>query len=360
MYVETYHNVRWLGRVLLLRTREANCFLFDIMHGQTYMSETAKKSIRYLVSRDFLLRRESMMGRSFVSALAISMLLFASIHNAGADQVIEMSTTTSTQASGLLDVLLPAFTEKTGVEVKVIAKGTGAAIRDGMDGNVDVIFVHAKAREENFIADGYGTKRYAVMHNDFVILGPPEDPAGIRGMHSAVEALKEIAALGAKFISRGDDSGTHTKEQMLWAATGLPLEVETISIVRNGEKGEVSFTHPAGSGGWYLSIGQGMGKTIVYADEKRAYTLSDRGTYVKYKYGRNEPLDLVILFEGDPALHNPYGVIPVSPAKHPHVKYKLAEEFARWLVSKEAQTLIAGYRVQGKQLFYPDAIADAK
>ena len=300
------------------------------------------------------------MGRLFVGLMAISTLLFSPILSSGANEVIKMSTTTSTQASGLLDVLLPAFTKKTGVEVKVIAKGTGAAIRDGMDGNVDVIFVHARAREENFIADGYGTKRYAVMHNDFVILGPPEDPAGIKGMHHAAAALKKIAAAGTRFISRGDDSGTHTKEQALWAETGLPLEVETISIVKNGEKGEVAFMHPAGSAGWYLSIGQGMGKTIVYADEKKAYTLSDRGTYIKYKYGRNEPLDLVVLCEGDPALDNPYGVIPVNPAKHPYVKYKLADEFARWLVSGEAQGLVANYRVLGKQLFYPDAIADAK
>jgi tungstate transport system substrate-binding protein len=288
----------------------------------------------------------------------MSTMLFLSVLNSGADEVIKMSTTTSTQASGLLDVLLPAFTKDTGVQVKVIAKGTGAAIRDGMDGNVDVIFVHAKAREENFIADGHGTKRYAVMHNDFVILGPPEDPAGIKGMHRAADALKKIATTGARFISRGDDSGTHTKEQELWAATEFPLEVETTSIVKEGKKGELIFTHPVGLGQWYLSIGQGMGKAIIYADEKKAYTLSDRGTYIKYKYGRNEALDLVILCEGDPALYNPYGVIPVNPRKHPHVKFKLADEFARWLVSGEAQSLIAGYRVLGKQLFYPDAITD--
>jgi len=299
-------------------------------------------------------------GRLLVALLAISTLLLAPVLNSGADEVIKMSTTTSTQASGLLDVLLPAFTNDTRIKVKVIAKGTGAAIRDGMDGNVDVIFVHAKAREENFIADGCGTKRYAVMHNDFVILGPPADPAGIKGMQDAAGALRKIAATGTKFISRGDDSGTHTKEQALWAATGLPLEVETMSIVKKGNKGELTFTHPAGLGRWYLSIGQGMGKTIVYADEKRAYTLSDRGTYIKYKYARSEALDLVVLCEGDPALHNPYGVIPVNPVKHPHVKFKLADEFARWLVSGEAQDLIADYRVLGKQLFYPDAISDTK
>jgi len=300
------------------------------------------------------------MGRLFVTVLAISTLLFLPVLNSGADEVIKMSTTTSTQASGLLDVLLPAFTKSTGVGVKVIAKGTGAAIRDGMDGNVDVIFVHAKAREENFIADGYGTNRYAVMHNDFVILGPPEDPAGIKAMRDAAGCLKKIAMTGAKFISRGDDSGTHTKEQELWAATGLPLEVETMPIVKGGKEGELTFTHPGGLGRWYLSIGQGMGKTILYADEKRAYTLSDRGTYIKYKYGRNEALDLVVLCEGDPALHNPYGVIPVNPRRHPHVKFKLADEFARWLVSGEAQELIANYRVFGKQLFYPDTISAAK
>jgi tungstate transport system substrate-binding protein len=313
-----------------------------------------------LILGNILLKGESKLGGLFVALLAISTLLFVPVLSSGADEVIKMSTTTSTQSSGLLDVLLPAFTNDTGIKVKVVAKGTGAAIRDGMDGNVDVIFVHAKAREENFIADGYGTKRYAVMHNDFVILGPPEDPAGIKGMQNAADALKKIATTGAKFISRGDDSGTHTKEQELWAATGLPLEVEAISVVKKGRKGELTFTHPAGLGRWYLSIGQGMGKIIVYADEKRAYTLSDRGTYIKYKYGRNEVLDLVVVCEGDPALHNSYGVIPVNPRKHPHVKFKLADEFARWLVSGEAQDLIAGYRVLGRQLFYPDAIADKK
>jgi tungstate transport system substrate-binding protein len=307
-----------------------------------------------------LLEGEGKMGRRFVAMLAISTLLLLPIPSSEANEVIKMSTTTSTQASGLLDVLLPVFTRRTGVEVEVIAKGTGAAIRDGMDGNVDVVFVHAKAREENFIADGYGTKRYAVMHNDFVVLGPPEDPAGIKRMRHAAAALRKIAAAGARFISRGDDSGTHTKEQALWAETGLPLEVETIPIVKNGEKGEVAFTRPAGPGGWYISIGQGMGKTIVYADEKKAYTLSDRGTYLKYKYGRSEPLDLIVLCEGDPALYNPYGVIPVNPAKHPHVKFNLADEFARWLVSDEAQQLIAHYRVLGKQVFYPDAIANTQ
>jgi tungstate transport system substrate-binding protein len=278
----------------------------------------------------------------------------------GADQTIKMSTTTSTQASGLLDVILPAFTQDTGIRLKVFAKGTGAAIRDGMDGNVDVIFVHAKAREEKLVAQGYGTKRYAVMHNDFVILGPPSDPAGIKESSSAAGALKKLAMAEAKFISRGDDSGTHTKEQELWAATGLPLVIETTPLVKKGKKGQLTFKHPKGLGKWYLSIGQGMGKTITFADEKVAYTLSDRGTYIKYKFGRKDGLDLEVLCEGDEMLHNPYGVIPVNPGKHPHVKFDLADQFAKWLVSSRGQVMIANYKLLGKQLFYPDAIPDAK
>ncbi|MGD8522168.1 MAG: substrate-binding domain-containing protein [Desulfobacterales bacterium] len=272
------------------------------------------------------------------------------------EKILKMSTTTSTQASGLLDVLLPELKKDTGIMVKVIAKGTGAAIRDGMDGNVDVIFVHAKAREEKFVKEGYGTKRYAVMHNDFVILGPKTDPAGIKGLKSAAEALKKIADTKASFISRGDDSGTHTKEQALWKATGLSLEKKTSTIVKKGKKREVTFIHPAGLGEWYLSIGQGMGKALTFSDEKQAYILADRGTFIKYKFGRDIPIELDVLCEGDPMLANPYGVIPINPKKHPHVKAKLAEEFANWLVSERGQAVIANYRLLGKQLFYPDAI----
>jgi len=274
----------------------------------------------------------------------------------GEDKIIKMSTTTSTQSSGLLDILLPELEKETGIKVKVIAKGTGAAIRDGMDGNVDVIFVHARAREEKFINEGYGTKRYAVMHNDFVILGPAKDPAGIRGMTHAGEAFKKIADSQSVFVSRGDDSGTHTKEQALWKDSGLPIEKKTDTIVKNGEKRQVNYIHPQGLGVWYLSIGQGMGKTLTFADEKQAYTLADRGTYIKYKFGRDIPIELDVLCEGDAALANPYGVIPVNPQKHPHVNYQLAEEFAKWLVSNRGQTAIANYRLLGKQLFYPDAV----
>jgi len=269
---------------------------------------------------------------------------------------IKMSTTTSTENSGLLDVLLPEFTKDTGIRVKVFAKGTGAALRDGMDGNVDVIFVHARNREEKFIRDGYGTKRYAVMHNDFVILGPSRDPAGINTMKDASAALKKIAAARALFISRGDDSGTHSKEQALWRATGLDLDTKTSTIFKKGKKRTVGFVRPQGSDKWYFSIGQGMGKTITFADEKMAYTLADRGTYIKYKYGRDAGLDLEILCEGAPFLTNPYGLIPVNPEKHPHVRYDQTERLAEWLVSEKGQSLIQNYELLGKQLFYPDAI----
>ena len=288
--------------------------------------------------------------------MAVLFVCFGSTMVFGEDKIIKMSTTTSTQSSGLLDILLPEFEKETGIKVKVIAKGTGAAIRDGMDGNVDVIFVHAKAREEKFINEGYGTKRYAVMHNDFVILGPAKDPAGIKGMTHAGEALKKIADSQSVFVSRGDDSGTHTKEQALWQASGLPVEKKTDTIVKKGQKIQVNYIHPPGLGAWYLSIGQGMGKTLTFADEKQAYTLADRGTYIKYKFGRDIPIELDVLCEGDPALANPYGVIPVNPQKHPHVNYQLAEEFAKWLVSAQGQTAIANYRLLGKQLFYPDAL----
>ena len=273
----------------------------------------------------------------------------------GEEKIITMSTTTSTQASGLLDVLLPECRKDTGITVKVVAKGTGAAIRDGMDGNVDVIFVHAREREEKFVAEGYGTKRYAVMHNDFVIVGPPEDPAGIGGGRDAAEALRKIAAFQALFVSRGDDSGTHTKEQELWRSTRLSLVEAKQTIVKKGRESEIVFVHPEGPAEWYLSIGQGMGKALTFADEKMAYALADRGTYIKYRFGRDLPVDLEVLVEGDSRLANPYGIIPVNPEKHPPVKYDLARQFAEWLVSERGQSIIGEYRLLGKQLFIPDA-----
>ncbi|MEJ2058595.1 MAG: substrate-binding domain-containing protein [Desulfofustis sp.] len=273
-----------------------------------------------------------------------------------ADKVLKMSTTTSTQASGLLDLLLPEFKADTGIDVKVIAKGTGAAIRDGMDGNVDVIFVHAKAREDQFVADGYGTRRYPVMHNDFIIIGPKDDPAGVAGTADVYAALRAIAAKKAGFISRGDDSGTHTKEQFLWEKSGVELVKNQREVVKSGAKTTAEFIEPANSSDWYRSIGQGMGKTLTYADETGAYTMTDRGTYIKYKYGKTPPIELEIVSEGSEPLANPYGIIPVNPEKFPTVRNDLALAFAEWITSERGQKLIGDYRLLDKQLFYPDAI----
>jgi tungstate transport system substrate-binding protein len=294
-----------------------------------------------------------------MTAAMMCLMAFGSTSRAG-EKVIKMSTTTSTENSGLLDVLLPEFEKDTGIKVKVLAKGTGAAIRDGQDGNVDIIFVHAKSREEKFVADGYGAYRLAVMHNDFVIVGPPSDPAGIKGAHDAASALTAIGKAQAPFVSRGDDSGTHTKEQALWKSTDLPLKTQQMAIVKKGKKTTISFLHPEGLGTWYLSIGQGMGKTLTYADEKQAYTLTDRGTYLNYKFGRKQALGLDILCEGDDNLFNPYGIIPINPKKYPHVKYDLADRFAKWLVSQKVQALIASYKIQGQQAFFPDNLPDSK
>ncbi len=279
-----------------------------------------------------------------LTKLLFCCLLAASLATGSAlaeDKELKMSTTTSTQESGLLDVLLPALEKDTGISVKVVAKGTGAAIRDGIDGNVDVIFVHDRAREEAFVKDGYGTKRYAVMHNDFILVGPAADTATIKGSAEGAEALRKIAAAKATFISRGDDSGTHAKEQELWKASGLPLENAASTMEKGGKPIEIKSVHPAAGSGWYLSVGQGMGKTLTMADEKQAYTLADRGTYIKYKYSREIPVNLEILCEGGNQLANPYGFIPVNARKHPHVKAALADQMANWLVSAKGRQVIA-------------------
>ena len=265
---------------------------------------------------------------------------------ANAAETIRMSTTTSTRDSGLLDYLLPAFEKDTGISVQVVAKGTGAAIRDGMDGNVDVIFVHDPAREIKFVEDGFGTKRYEVMHNDFVLVGPASDPAKIRGGKDIEAALKAIAAQKAPFVSRGDDSGTHAKEVDLWKKSGLPMKQSGKAMAPEGD--------------WYLSIGQGMGKTLLMAEEKEGYALADRGTFIQQKFGKTPPTTLEIAVEGDKGLFNPYGVIPVNPQKYPQTKIAAATKFAEWLVSPSGQKLIANYKLEGKQLFFPDAIPDAK
>lgn len=296
------------------------------------------------------------MKRLYIKILClVGINLLFSLPVFAAEQILTMSTTTSTQASGLLDRLLPEFEKDTGIRVKVIAKGTGAAIRDGIDGNVDVIFVHDREREDEFVKKGYGTRRYAVMHNDFVILGPSGDPAKVKGCVDVTYALKRIAETRSPFVSRGDDSGTHAKEQALWKSARLPLDTQSITIVKNGKNTRIDYIQPKGAKGWYLSIGQGMGKAITYAEEKQAYVLADRGTFIKYKYGRPDGLDLDVLCEGDKGLANPYGVIPVSPQLHPHVKYDLAETFANWLISPRGQGIIEGYQLLGKPLFFGDA-----
>lgn len=279
------------------------------------------------------------MKKTFLCTIALLLSGFVAMAVAE-DKVITMSTTTSTEASGLLDYLLPEFQKDTGITVRVMAKGTGAALKDGMDGNADVVFVHDQKREKKFVDEGYGTKRYYVMYNDFILVGPPADPAKLKSAPGVVDAMKQIAAAEAPFVSRGDNSGTHSREKQLWAATGLVL----------AEAGA-----PRDSDGWYFSIGQGMGEALIFAQEKMGYVLADRGTYLNYKFGREEPLELEIVYEGDDLLKNPYGVIPVNPDKHPHVKFELADQFAQWLVSPRGQEVIGSYKLLGKPLFYPDA-----
>lgn len=244
-----------------------------------------------------------------------------------------LATTTSTEDSGLLDYILPDFEEKTGIAVEVVAVGTGQALALGESGDADVLLVHARAREDAFMEAGHGSRREDVMYNDFVIVGPPDDPAGIEGMEDATAAFTAIAEAQAPFVSRGDDSGTHTKEKAIWEAAGIQPEGE-----------------------WYISAGQGMGAVLTMADELQAYTLSDRATYLARTL---EGIDLIIMVEGDPILFNPYGVIAVNPDKGDHIKAAEATQFIDWLISLPTQELIAGYGVEefSSPLFTPDSAA---
>jgi tungstate transport system substrate-binding protein len=269
--------------------------------------------------------------------------------SAKSDQFITLATTTSTENSGLLAHINKDFENKTGIKVKVIALGTGAAIKCAQQGDADLILVHARQREDQFIANGYGVKRWGVMHNDFVILGPKNDPAGLRGVKDALEAFRRIQKLGSIFVSRGDDSGTHIKEQSLWQKTGIPLEETARTITKKGQKKTVKSRQPKGE--WYLSIGQGMGNTINFAYQKQGYTLADRGTYIAFK----KKIDLVVLLAGDKRLYNPYGIIAVNPKKHPHVKFNMAMKYIHWILSRETQTKIANFQIDGHVLFIPDA-----
>ncbi|MFO7477996.1 MAG: substrate-binding domain-containing protein [Methyloceanibacter sp.] len=247
------------------------------------------------------------------------------------DKFIILQSTTSTQNSGLFEHILPLFTEKTGIEVRVVAVGTGQALKNAENGDGDVVLVHSKPDEEKFVAAGFGVKRHDVMYNDFVIAGPAADPAQIAGSDDAAAALKKIAEAEAPFASRGDESGTHKAELKLWQNAGVD-------------------PHPA-SGKWYLEMGSGMGATLNTAVGKQAYALTDRATWLAFA----NKSDFRILVEGDPKLFNQYGAILVNPAKHKTVKAKEGQAFIDWLTGKEGQAAIAGFKIGGEQLFFPNA-----
>ncbi len=283
-----------------------------------------------------------MLKRSFILILIVSACLASAV---SAETRIRCASTTSTQNSGLFDYILPIFQKKTGIKVDVVAVGTGAAIEIGKRGDADVVFVHAKEQELKAVEEGYFVNRHDVMYNDFVIIGPSDDPLKIKGMKSASEAFKRIGELNYPFVSRGDKSGTHTKELSIWEKAGIDPKGGS----RKGDK--VPLTH---SQKWYLEVGQGMEKTQRIANEKRAYTLTDRGTWLATK--DKDKLEMKIVLEGDPILFNQYGVMAVNPQKHKHVKYREAMEFINWLISKEGQRAIASFKDKhGNQLFIPNA-----
>ena len=266
------------------------------------------------------------MAHSFRSLMLVLGLLAGTVH---ADETLVVASTTSTEQSGLFGWILPKFEQSTAIKVRVVAVGTGQSLDIGRRGDADVLFVHDRAAEDKFVAEGYGSYRKDVMYNDFVFVGPKEDPAKTRAAGSALNALKAIAASGQPFVSRGDKSGTHAAELRLWKEAGVD---------------------PKALAG-YKETGSGMGPTLNMAAATNAYTLSDRATWYAFKNRR----DLDLVFAGDPVLFNPYGVIPVNPARHPHVKKEAAERFAQWLVSKEGQEAIAAFRADGQQVFFPNA-----
>jgi tungstate transport system substrate-binding protein len=270
--------------------------------------------------------------RMFAAFVTVFVLFSVSAAPVSAETRIRMASTTSTQNSGLFDYLLPLFEKKTGIKIDVVAVGTGAAIEIGKRGDADVVFVHAKEQELKAVEEGFFVNRHDVMYNDFVIIGPTGDPAKIKGMKSATDAFKKIADSGSSFVSRGDKSGTHTKELSLW---------KKVSLDPVGQK-------------WYLDAGQGMEKTQRIANEKQAYTLTDRGTWLATK--DKDKLDMVIVLEGDPGLFNQYGVMAVNPEKQKQAKYKESMEFVNWIISKEGQDVIASYKDKnGNALFIPNA-----
>jgi tungstate transport system substrate-binding protein len=270
--------------------------------------------------------------RAFL-ALAASLFIavLAGQSSFASERFIIVQSTTSTQNSGLFDHLLPIFQDKTGIEVRVVAVGTGQAIKNAANGDGDVLFVHAKPSEEKFVADGLGVSRADVMYNDFVIVGPADDPAGVAGSKDVVDALKKIADAKAPFASRGDDSGTHKAELRLWEAAGIDPA--------------------AASGDWYRETGSGMGATLNTGTGMGAYVMTDRATWISFgnKGGHT------VAVEGDPILFNQYGVILVNPKVHEHVKAELGQQFIDWILSKDGQQAIADYKIDGQQLFFPNA-----
>jgi tungstate transport system substrate-binding protein len=262
---------------------------------------------------------------------ALAAPLSADLPAAAADNFIVVASTTSTEQSGLFGHILPIFEKKTGIQVRVVALGTGQALDQARRGDADVVFVHDKPAEEKFVAEGYGVKRQEVMYNDFILVGPKSDPAKVAGGKDITEALKKVEAAKATFVSRGDKSGTHSAELRFWKTAGIDLEKS--------------------KGSWYRDTGSGMGPALNSAASMNAYILADRGTWLSFK-NRGE---LAVLVEGDPRLFNQYGVILVNPAKHPQVKKEAGRQFIDWIVSPEGQKAIADYRIEGKQLFFPNA-----
>ena len=262
--------------------------------------------------------------RSRCMAMLLVLLGLAALP-ARAEERLRMSTTTSTENSGLLSALLPPFEKKYGCKVDVVAVGTGKALKLGEAGDVDVVFVHARTLEDKFVASGFGVNRRDVMYNDFVVVGPPDDPAGVGKAQNAPEAFRAISVKGSPFISRGDESGTHQKEKEIWASAGIVPK-----------------------GAWYVEAGQGMGEVLTMAAQKRGYALADRGTYLAFR----KKIDLIVLRQGDNNLWNPYGIIAVNPVKFPHAKYDLALKLIDFVTGPEGRSLIAGFKVDGEPLFF--------
>jgi tungstate transport system substrate-binding protein len=273
---------------------------------------------------------------TLLAALAAGAALFGAATGSAAERYITLASTTSTQNSGLLDYLLPLFAKESGIEVRVVAVGTGQAMKLGERGDADVLLVHDTQAELEFVRQGYASERREVMHNDFIIVGPKSDPAGVAGMSDSAAALRKIAGIRAAFVSRADDSGTHRMELRLWKKAGVAAQ--------------------AASGTWYKETGSGMGATLTTAAGLAAYTLTDRGTWAAFGHRGS----LVMLVQGDPPLFNPYGVLPVNPKRHPHIKAAEAMRFVDWLTGAAGQQAIAEFKISGEQLFFPDAKVAAR